>query len=166
MTPNRRAAARRLGVSVIVAFAALAACGRPGAPPVPQQQPLDPLAQRTAADRIARGFVEVCLTTTDALAATRALQSQGWPAFGVVWNQPDSVFYAAKPSPASPAGLFVMGDRRRADIGAPVKAQLTCVGHYQANGSAPMVQAIERRWGLSHDGPPALRAAAPGRSEW
>jgi hypothetical protein len=137
----------------LAAVLLLSACGRSG---IPQPSPLDPVAQRTVAEKLGRGFAEVCLTTTDALAATRALQSQGWPAFGLVWNQPGSVFYAAKPSPALPAGLFVMGDRRQSDIGAPVNAQVTCVGHYQADGAAPMVQAIERRWGASHDGPLSL----------
>jgi len=147
---SRVHAARRASLAVVLL---LAACGRSG---IPQQPPLDPIAQRTVAERLARGFVEVCLTNIDALAATRALQSQGWPAFGVVWNHPGSVFYAAKPSPVLPAGLFVMGDRRQSDVGAPVNAQLTCVGHYSADGAAPMVQAIERRWGASHDGPVSL----------
>ncbi|HXQ17747.1 MAG TPA: hypothetical protein VN814_24275 [Caulobacteraceae bacterium] len=137
----------------LAAVLLLAACGRSE---IPQQPPLGPVAQRAVAERIARGFAEVCLTTTDALSATRTLQSQGWPAFGVVWNHPGSVSYAATPSPALPAGLSVMGDRRQSDVGAPVNLQLTCVGHYQADGAAPMVQAIERRWGASHDGPPSL----------
>jgi hypothetical protein len=137
----------------LAAVLLLVACGRSS---IPQQPPLDPVAQHRVAELLARGFVDVCLPATDALAATRALQSQGWPAFGVVWNDPGSVFYAAKPSPALPAGLFVMGDRRQSDVGAPVNAQVTCVGHYPADGAAPMVQAIERRWGASHDGPLSL----------
>lgn len=142
---------RRLRAAVIATVVAVgvAACGRIGAPVV--QRPLDPAAQRAAAEKLARGFAEVCLTATDALAATRALQAQGWPAFGVVWNQPGSVFYAAKPSPASPAGLFVINDVRHAEP--PMTTNMTCVGHYPAEGAGPMIQAMERRWGASHDGP-------------
>jgi hypothetical protein len=144
---------RRPKVAVIAVTAvALAACGRLGAPV--GQRPLDPAAQRAAAEKLARGFAEVCLSATDAPAATRALQAQGWPPFAVVWNQPGSVFYAAKPSPASPAGLFVMNDVRRAEP--PMTSNITCVGHYPAEGAGPMIQAMERRWGASHGGPVSL----------
>jgi hypothetical protein len=141
----------RAAVIAVVAVA-VTACGRPGAPV--GQRPLDPAAQRAAAEKLARGFAEVCLSATDAPAATRALQAQGWPAFGVVWNQPGSVFYAAKASPASPAGLFVMNDIRTAEP--PMTSNITCVGHYAAEGAGPMIQAMERRWGASHDGPIGL----------
>jgi hypothetical protein len=134
---------------IAAAVVGVAGCGAPIG-----QRPLDPAAQRVAAEKLARGFAEVCLSATDALAATRALQAQGWPAFGAVWNQPGSVFYAAKPSPASPAGLFVMSDVRRAEP--PMTSNITCVGHYPAEGAAAMIQAMERRWGASHDGPVSL----------
>ena len=125
-----------------MASVALAACQKVDAPtPTP---PLAPAAQRAAAEKIAAGFADVCLHTTDALEATRALSARGWPRFGTVWREPNSVFYAAKPSSASPAGLFVNGDRR---LGGLAIDQLACVGHYPAEGDGPMVKAIQRRWG-------------------
>jgi hypothetical protein len=33
---------------------------------------------------------------------------------------------------------------------------ITCVGHYPAEGAGPMVQAMERHWGAGHDGPLSL----------
>jgi hypothetical protein len=99
------------------------------------------------------------LNVRDPLAATHALQAQGWPPFGVVWDEPGSVFYAAKPSPALPAGLWVISDRKP---GQPTAA-LSCFGHYPAGGYQPMVEAIERRWGPSQAGPstyPSSRAWA------
>jgi hypothetical protein len=140
--------------AVMVVVLGVAACGRVSAPTAPfQQQSLDPAAQHAAAEKIARGFAGVCLTARDALAATRALESQGWPRFGVVWDQLDSVFYAAKPSPASPAGLFVISDQRWQGT---ATFQMTCVGHYPADGALPMIEAIERRWGASQPGPSTL----------
>jgi hypothetical protein len=135
-----------------VAALALAACGRLGAPV--QQRPLDPAAQQAAAEKLARGFADVCVSATDPLAATRALQAEGWPPFGAVFNQPGHVFFAAKPSAASPAGLFVIYDLRRSEP--PMTSNITCVGHYPAEGADPMVRAMERRWGASHDGPSSL----------
>jgi hypothetical protein len=135
-----------------VAALALAACGRLGAPV--QRPSLDPAAQQVAAEKLARGFADPCVSATDPLAATRSLQAQGWPTFAAVFNQPGHVFYAAKPSTASPAGLYVIYDLRRDEP--PTTSNMTCVGHYPADGAGPMVQAMERRWGASHDGPPSL----------
>jgi hypothetical protein len=129
-----------------------ASCGQSGAPPASPTL-LGPAAQQAAAAKLARGFAEVCLTTKDALAATHALQAQGWPPFGVVWDQPDSTFYAAKPTPTSPAGLFVISALRSGGTDG-----LSCVGHYPADGDAPMVAAIEQRWGPSQAGPASLGA--------
>jgi hypothetical protein len=147
---------RRTRAATVVAVAALmlAACGRLGAPIAPR--PLGPSAQQAAAQKLARGFGDVCLTATDALAATRALQAEGWPAFSVVLNQPGHASYAAEPSPASPAGLYVITDRRPGEPPTPTTDNLTCVGHYPAEGAGPMIQAMERRWGPSHDGPLSL----------
>jgi hypothetical protein len=142
------------------------ACQRPAAPDTVAIHPLDPASQRAAADKIARAFVGPCLAVADALSTTRKLQAQGWPAFATMWNEPDSVFYAAKPSPASPASLYVLGDRQ--DVGgfqgAPTVriASLECVGHYAADDAKPMVRAIEARWGPSREGP----ARTPGSRSW
>ena len=131
----------------------LAACGPLGA------RPLSPEAQAAAAEKLARGFADVCLTAADAAAATRALQAQGWPMFGTVWSGPQSVFFAAKPSAASPAGLFVIGAPRW--NGTPAY-QLTCVGHYPAESSDAARQAMERRWGPSQPGSQTY----PGSRSW
>jgi hypothetical protein len=139
-------------VVAAVAALALAACGWLGAPV--QQRPLDPAAQQAVAEKLARGFADVCVSSTDPLAATRALQAEGWPTFGAVFNQPGHVFYAANPTAASPAGLYVIYDLRRAVP--PMTSNITCVGHYPAEAAGPMVQAMERRWGASHDGPSSL----------
>jgi hypothetical protein len=152
----RRAQSLRTSAALAMAMLGLAACGRGGGPPSTPAL-LDAAGQRTAAEKIARSFAEGCLASADALSATRALQTQGWPPFNVVWDQPDSIFYAAKPSPASPAGLFVVGDRSR-----PGARRLTCVGHYLAEGIGPMIQALERRWGPSRPGPASL----PGSHIW
>ncbi len=154
--------ALRTAATAATAVLGVVACGRSSAPgPV---QLLDPAAQHAAAQKVARAFVEVCLTAPDALAATRTLENQGWPRFGVVWKQPDSVFYAAKPSPASPAGLFVIGDRRLGEgrLRRTAVSQIICVGHYPADEAIPMVQAIERRWGPSREGP----RDRPASREW
>jgi len=143
-------AARRAVLAVVVL---LAACGRPGAPLFPQQRPLDPAAQRMVAEKVARGFAEVCLPATDALATTRALQAQGWPAFALISDLPGNLTYTAQPTAASPASLSVIMDPRR---GEPARSDLTCVAHYPAASDALITQAIERRWGASHDGPISL----------
>jgi hypothetical protein len=147
------ARARRSGAALVVAAMALSACGGPGAPPAL----LDAAAQHTAAEKIASAFAGACLAMDDATGASGVLATKGWPRFGVVWDQPDSIFFAAKPSSASPAGLFVIGDRSQ-----PAARRLTCVGHYPAEGIGPMVEAIERRWGPSRPGPASL----PGSRVW
>ena len=140
----------------IIAATALAACSRPSAPAAGgAPRLLDPAAQRTAAERIVRGFVDVCVNAADALAATHGLQAQGWPPFGAVWREPTSVFYAAKPTAASPAGMFVLSDLRSG--GAQV---LSCVAHYGAGDAAAMREVLERRWG------PGEVADLPDSRQW
>jgi hypothetical protein len=82
----------RRAVAAITTLA-LTGCGWLGAPI--QQRPLAPAAQRAAAEKLARGFADVCVSATDPLVATHALQAEGWPSFGVVYSQPGHVFYAA-----------------------------------------------------------------------
>jgi hypothetical protein len=124
-------------------------CRLPTGGPKPQR-PLDPAAERAAAEQLAAAFAGACLTEPDAGAAIQALRARGWPAFNTVWRQPTSVFYAAPPSPA---GLFVIGDRPFG--GVRNARRLTCVGHYPATTAAPMAAAIARRWGPGRvgDGP-------------
>jgi hypothetical protein len=148
---------RAVTAAIATGLLGLAACARQDAPPPVQQ--LDAAAQRVAAEKIASSFAEVCLNAIDLQAALRDLEAQGWPRFVQVWNQPDSVFYAARPSAALPAGLFVVADRPWP--GRPI-AQLTCVGHYGAADAAPMLQALERRWGKSQPGP----SNVPGARAW
>jgi len=126
--------------------ASLAACDLLS--PAPKRQPpLDPAAERAAAEKLASAFAGACLTEPDPTAATRALRAAGWPSFNTVWREPTSVFYAAPPSPA---GLFVIGDRSWGGVAGA--RQLTCVGHYPAKTGAPMVTAIARRWGPGRTG--------------
>jgi hypothetical protein len=141
----------------MVAATALAACNQsstPAASGLPRL--LDPTAQRTAAARIQRGFIDVCLGAPDALAATRGLEAEGWPSFGVVWRAPASVFYAAKPSAASPAGMFVLETQRL--VGGA--SEVTCVAHYGAGDHAIMRDTLERHWG------PGGAADRPESRQW
>jgi hypothetical protein len=117
---------------------------------------LDRATQQAAAEKLTDAYAEVCLSAQDAGEAARALEAKGWPRFTTVWNAPDSVFYAAKPSPA---GLFVNGDRRR--VGQPTYA-LTCTGHYQADGAQPMLAAMRARWGADREG----SRVYPGSRAW
>jgi hypothetical protein len=127
--------------------ASLAGAATACAPPPRRQPPLGPAAQRAAAEKLAKAFAGVCLTEPDADAATRALETQGWPAFNTVWREPASVFYAAPPSPA---GLFVIRDKPWSGVAGA--QQTTCVGHYSADTDAPMAAAIARRWGPGRSG--------------
>jgi hypothetical protein len=121
-------------------------------------KPLEPAAQALAADRLTAAFAGDCLTAANAEAATRALEAKGWPSFGTVWSGPQP-FYAAKPSKASPAGLFVLGTPRWNGTAA---YQLTCVGHYPALTAAPMQAAMEARWGPGRPG----QTTYPGSTAW
>ena len=140
---------------LVLALLGASACVRTDVPG--RVRLISPAEQQAAAEKIARAFVEVCLTEPDPAAARRMLRSRGWPHWGQVWDDADGVFLAARPFPGSPAGLFVLVDRGRPG--------LTCVGHYPAgvaDGDAPMVGAIERRWGPSRAGP----ARSPGSRAW
>jgi hypothetical protein len=136
---------RTLRVIVAVLAVCAAAC-QPLGPPRPQP-PLDPAAENAATEKLARAFAGVCLNQPDPTAATKALMAEGWPRFNTVWREPASVFYAAPPSPA---GLFVIGDKRWG--GVTGAQQITCVGHYPARTALPMMAAIARRWGPGRDG--------------
>jgi len=121
-------------------------------------KPLEPAAQTLAAERLAAAFAGDCLSAANAAAATRALEAKGWPSFGTIWSEPQP-FYAAKPSAASPAGLFVLGTPR---WNGTAVYQLTCVGHYPALTAAPMQATMERRWGPGRPG----ATAYPGAIAW
>lgn len=156
MSPERFRPLRLAPLAAIAAFVlSAAACQRLSAASG-IVHPLDPASQQIAAQMVAGAFAGPCLAIRDPRSSTGALQALGWRSFGVVWDQPDSTFYAAKPSPTAPAGLFVISDRQASPV--PI-ADLQCVGHYAADDPAPMVQAIERRWGPSRDGPPRLPAS-------
>ena len=127
--------------------ASVAGCGLLGPPK--RQPPLPPAAQAAAAEKLASAFAGACLTEARPEGAIRTLRAGGWPAFNTVWRHPDSVFYAAPPSPA---GLFVLGDRGSGSLASTQR--LTCVGHYSAQTAAPMAAAIARRWGPGRPGGP------------
>ena len=133
--------------------ASVAACDLLAPTPKPQR-PLDPTAERGAAETLASAFAGACLTEPDPTAAIQALRAAGWPPFNTVWREPASVFYAAPPSPA---GLFVIADRPWGGVAGA--RRLTCVGHYPAQTAAPMVAAIARRWGPGRDGVGPYRGA-------
>jgi hypothetical protein len=124
----------------------------------PPAEPLEPKAQALAAEQLTAAFAGDCLTAANAQAATHALEAKGWPRFGTVWTEP-APFYAAKPSPASPAGLWVLGTP---GWNATAAYQLTCVGHYPALTAARMQAAMEARWGPGRPG----ATAYPGAIAW
>jgi hypothetical protein len=140
-----------------VACAALALAGCDRTPGVPDWRPLDAAAQAAVAGKLARAYAGPCLSEASARAAADKLQAQGWPAFNAVWNQPGSLFLAAKPSAAAPVGLFVISNN------SPGLRELNCVGHYSALDAAAMTAAVERVWG---PGEPSLSPAAPGAQAW
>jgi hypothetical protein len=131
-------------LAVFVLSASLAACEW-FSPKPKVHPPLAPAAQQAAAEKLATAFAGACISEPDPAAATAALQAAGWPPFRTVWRQPASVFYAA---PQSPAGLFVTAERPWGGAGAQ---QISCVGHYSADGADPMVAAVTRRWGPPRD---------------
>lgn len=135
-------------VAAAALAASVAACNLLGPPK--RQPPLSAAAQAAAAEKLASAFAGACLSEASPEAAIGRLRAGGWPAFNTVWRRPDSVFYAAPPSPA---GLFVLGDLA-GSAPAPTARRLTCVGHYPAETAAPMVAAIARRWGPGRPGGP------------
>ena len=131
----------------LLAAMTLASCGRRD-DKAAVVRVLDAATQRVAAEKLVRAFADVCLSAVDAHTAVEALKSKGWPAFTVVWDESDGIFYAAKPSPA---GLFVIGSQRGSAV------NLTCVGHYAADRAKPMLSAMEGQWGASGLGPAMYR---------
>lgn len=135
-------------VAAAALAASVAACNLLGPPK--RQPPLSAAAQAAAAEKLASAFAGACLSEASPEAAIGRLRAGGWPAFNTVWRRPDSVFYAAPPSPA---GLFVLGNVVGGEH-APAARRLTCVGHYPADTAAPMAAAIARRWGPGRAGGP------------
>jgi hypothetical protein len=154
---NRPTQGKGRVVATLAAASVLAACGQRGAPAVPPERPLDPAAQRAAAQQLVRAFAETCLSATEALGATQALISRGWPPFNEVWKLADSAFYSGHSSPDSPVTLFVIDDRKW--IGRSLH-DLLCVGHYSAADATAMVDAMTQRWGPSQPGRPDISSGA------